>query len=223
MLTSYFVAGQTTIMFSCGCSLILDIVDGVLSVQFRDKCSDHQWCSEHDVDLNVLKSFINKHLYTWLQENDHIITARPLPLIYNVEYKAPYNLDYATLFSSGVDLRADINAPISLKPYEIKAIPTGVYLKMSPNLEAQVRPRSGLALKHGITVLNTPGTIDADYRGEIKVILINLGSEIFVIEPNMRIAQLVFVPVVRPNLTKVDIIDDDTERGQGGFGSTGLK
>jgi dUTP pyrophosphatase len=122
--------------------------------------------------------------------------------------------------SSGFDLHAAVAEPVVIEPGKWKLIPTGIALSIPEGLEAQVRPRSGLALKHGITVLNTPGTVDADYRGEIGVILMNLGDEPFVVERGHRIAQLVFVSVPQVSLRAVDQLDD-TARGTGGFGHTG--
>ncbi len=121
-----------------------------------------------------------------------------------------------------MDLRADIDDPITLHPMERRIIPTGLYIALPPGYEAQVRPRSGLALKHGITVLNSPGTIDADYRGEIGVLLINLSTEDFVITTGERIAQMV---VARHEQGEFEVVDelDDTERGTGGYGHTGVK
>ncbi|BBB33506.1 dUTP pyrophosphatase [Thermotomaculum hydrothermale] len=129
---------------------------------------------------------------------------------------------YQTIHSSGMDIRAAVEKQVILKKGEVKAIETGLIFAIPEGFEIQIRPRSGLALKHGITCLNTPGTIDADYRGEVKVILANLGKEDFVIERGMRIAQAVLCPVFQANLIKVDDIDS-TERGSGGFGSTGVK
>ena len=128
---------------------------------------------------------------------------------------------YKTEGSAGMDLTACIDENIILKPLERKLIKTGIAIALPNNYEAQVRPRSGLALKNGISVLNTPGTIDADYRGEIGVILINLSNEDFVVEKGMRIAQLVISPVVQAELVEVEELDE-TLRGQGGFGSTGV-
>ncbi len=129
---------------------------------------------------------------------------------------------YATPHSSGLDLRAAIEKPITVKPLERVLIPTGLILEIPEGYEGQVRPRSGLALKKGLTVLNAPGTIDADYRGEVKVILINLGKEEVVIEPGERIAQLVIAPVQRVEVVEAQELTP-TERGEGGFGSTGTK
>lgn len=128
---------------------------------------------------------------------------------------------YKTEGSAGMDLTACIDENIILKPLERKLIKTGIAIALPNNYEAQVRPRSGLALKNGISVLNTPGTIDADYRGEIGVILINLSNEDFVVERGMRIAQLVISPIVQAELVEVEELDE-TLRGQGGFGSTGV-
>ena len=125
--------------------------------------------------------------------------------------------------SSGLDIIADIKAPINLKKNEIFLVPTGIKLKIPRGYEGQVRPRSGLALNHGITILNSPGTIDSDYRGEIKVILINHSSKIFVIKPNMRIGQIVFSPIVKIQLELGYVSIFETKRSSKGFGSTGLE
>lgn len=125
-----------------------------------------------------------------------------------------------TAHASGFDLFADTKEPIILQPGDIFAVPTGIAMHIPLGFEGQVRPRSGLALKHGITVLNSPGTIDADYRGEIKVILINMGRCAFTIEAKMRIAQLVFCPVATPELEETDNLDA-SDRQSGGFGHTG--
>ena len=127
---------------------------------------------------------------------------------------------YATELSAGMDLRADLESPITLGPLERALVPTGLYIALPAGYEAQVRPRSGLAAKHGITVLNTPGTIDADYRGEIKVILVNLSNTPFEIVPGERIAQMVVARHERVEWDEVDVLDE-TARGAGGFGSTG--
>lgn len=129
---------------------------------------------------------------------------------------------YATAQSAGVDLRAFTEEPIVLKPMERKLIHTGLYISLPVGYEAQVRPRSGLALKKGITVLNTPGTVDADYRGEVGVILINLSTEDFVIENGERIAQMIITNHEQANFQIVDELDE-TDRGAGGFGHTGVK
>lgn len=129
---------------------------------------------------------------------------------------------YATSDSAGMDLRAYIKEPIVLKPLERKLIATGLYLELPRGYEAQIRPRSGLALKHGITVLNTPGTIDADYRGEIGVILVNLSNEAFTIEDGERICQMIITTYSQVELIEVESLSD-TDRGAGGFGHTGKK
>ena len=129
---------------------------------------------------------------------------------------------YATTQSAGMDLRANIDSPITLKPMERRLIPTGLYIALPKGYEAQVRPRSGLALKHGITVLNTPGTIDADYRGELMVLLINFSAEDFIINAGERIAQMVIARHAQAAFVEVDILDE-TERGTGGYGHTGVK
>ncbi|HLU51713.1 MAG TPA: dUTP diphosphatase [Flavobacteriaceae bacterium] len=129
--------------------------------------------------------------------------------------------NYGTEASAGMDLRADLKEPIVLKPLERTIVKTGLFIELPIGYEAQVRPRSGLAAKHGITVLNAPGTIDADYRGEIGVILVNLSPNDFTIQNGDRIAQLVIAKHERAEWTQVDVLSD-TERGQGGFGSTGV-
>ena len=129
---------------------------------------------------------------------------------------------YATPLSAGVDLRACLEEPLVLPPLGRALVPTGLYMQIPAGFEGQVRPRSGLAAKHGVTVLNTPGTIDADYRGEIKVILVNLSNEAFTIEPGERIAQMVFARCEQAVWEEVGNLDE-TERGAGGFGSTGRK
>ena len=130
--------------------------------------------------------------------------------------------DYATALAAGMDLRAAVPAddPVTLAPGQRALVPTGLAIALPAGYEAQVRPRSGLALKHGVTCLNSPGTIDADYRGEIGVILVNLGEAPFTIERGMRIAQLVVAPIARVRWQVVETLDD-TDRGTGGFGSTG--
>ena len=139
--------------------------------------------------------------------------------------RLPHNADlplpaYETAQSAGMDLAAAIDAPMTLAPGKRAIVPTGLAIALPAGFEAQVRPRSGLAAKNGVTVLNTPGTIDADYRGEVKVILVNLGEDPFEIERGMRIAQMVIAPVTQASFTEVDSLSE-TERGSGGFGSTG--
>lgn len=129
---------------------------------------------------------------------------------------------YATELSAGVDLHANLDSSVILKPLERAMVPTGLYMSIPAGYEGQVRPRSGLAAKKGITVLNTPGTIDADYRGEIKVILVNLSNDPFEIVPGERIAQMVFAKHEVADFVEVESLDE-TVRGEGGFGSTGVK
>lgn len=129
---------------------------------------------------------------------------------------------YETAFSAGMDVRANIDESIVLKPLERVLVKTGLFLELPQGYECQVRPRSGLALKKGVTVLNSPGTIDADYRGEVGVILINLSTETFIIEDGERIAQLVFAKHKQAKFKVVESLSE-TERGAGGFGSTGVK
>ncbi|MDA9250684.1 dUTP diphosphatase [Flavobacteriaceae bacterium] len=142
-----------------------------------------------------------------------------IPVIYSGKGELP---TYATAASAGMDLRAAIEESISLAPMERKIIPTGMSIALPEGHEAQVRPRSGLAVKHGITVLNSPGTIDADYRGEIGVILINLSNEVFTVAPDDRIAQLVIAQYTQIVWEPTQTLEK-SERGSGGFGSTGKK
>lgn len=134
-------------------------------------------------------------------------------------HKLPH---YETLASAGMDLRADLDSPITLKPLERAIVPTGLFMELPVGYEAQVRPRSGLAAKKGITVLNAPGTIDADYRGNVGVILVNLSNEDFTVENGERIAQMVIAKHERAEWEEVETLSD-TDRGEGGFGSTGTK
>lgn len=129
---------------------------------------------------------------------------------------------YSTVCSAGMDLRANLETPVVLRPLERVLVPTGLFMALPEGYEAQVRPRSGLALKRGITVLNTPGTIDADYRGEIGVILVNLSQEDFVVNDGERIAQLVVARYEQASLVAVEALDE-TVRGEGGFGHSGVK
>ncbi|WP_297271707.1 dUTP diphosphatase [uncultured Bacteroides sp.] len=129
---------------------------------------------------------------------------------------------YATALSAGVDLRANLSEPLTLAPLQRCLVPTGLYIALPEGYEAQVRPRSGLALKKGITVLNSPGTIDADYRGEICIILVNLSSEPFVIEDGERVAQMVIARHEQAEWEEMEVLDE-TQRGAGGFGHTGKK
>ena len=129
---------------------------------------------------------------------------------------------YATELSAGMDLRANLTEPIVLKPMERRLIPTGLHIALPAGYEAQVRPRSGLALKKGVTVLNSPGTVDADYRGEVGVLLINLSQEEFVVNDGERIAQMVIARHEQGQFVPVEMLDE-TERGEGGYGHTGVK
>lgn len=130
--------------------------------------------------------------------------------------------EYATVFSAGMDIRANIDEAIEIKPLERKLIPTGLYIELPESYEAQIRPRSGLAIKKGITVLNSPGTIDADYRGEICVILVNLSNEPFIINDGERICQMVIARHEQAQWEQVEVLTE-TDRGAGGFGHTGKK
>ena len=129
---------------------------------------------------------------------------------------------YATEMSAGMDLRANLEEPVTLQPMERKLIPTGLYIALPVGHEAQIRPRSGLALKHGVTVLNTPGTVDADYRGEVKVLLVNLSDVPFVVNDGERIAQMIVAKYEQVEFVEVEQLDE-TERGAGGYGHTGEK
>ena len=128
--------------------------------------------------------------------------------------------DYATAQSAGMDLRANLNEPVTLGPLERALIPTGLFIALPDGYEAQIRPRSGLAIKHGISLVNAPGTIDADYRGEIGIILVNLSNEPFTVNDGERVAQMVIARYEQADLVQVDVLGE-TERGTGGFGHTG--
>jgi len=128
---------------------------------------------------------------------------------------------YQSMYAAGADLRASMETALTIQPMERCAIPTGLSFQIPEGYEAQVRPRSGLALKSGITILNTPATIDSDYRGEVRVIVVNLGSQPFTVQPGDRIAQIVFAPVVRAHFVQTESLTL-TERGENGFGSTGV-
>jgi dUTP pyrophosphatase len=139
----------------------------------------------------------------------------------NIVNNSKHNLPaYETAFSAGMDLRANLSEPVILKPLERALIPTGLYIELSEGYEAQIRPRSGMSFKHGITVLNTPGTIDSDYRGEIKVIVVNLSNDEYVINDGERIAQMVIAKYEKAEWNLVEKLND-TARGSGGFGHTG--
>jgi dUTP pyrophosphatase len=133
-----------------------------------------------------------------------------------------FNPEYATEFSAGMDIRANLDSSVTIKPFERKLISTGIFIELPIGYEAQIRPRSGLAFKHGITVLNTPGTIDADYRGEICIILINLSDVDFIVNDGERIAQMIIAPYTQAKLVDVSELSDSV-RGEGGFGHTGKK
>lgn len=139
-------------------------------------------------------------------------------LAHSMELPLP---SYATIGAAGMDLLAAVNEPITILSQKIALIPTGLQIALPHNYELQIRPRSGLALKHGILLPNSPGTIDEDYRGEVKVILLNTGNESFVVERGMRIAQAIIAPVIRAVWEETDILEE-TERSCGGFGSTGV-
>jgi dUTP pyrophosphatase len=142
-----------------------------------------------------------------------------IPVINKSKHALP---EYATQHAAGLDLKANIDEAITLKPLQRQLIPTGLFIELPVGFEAQIRPRSGLAFKNGITVLNSPGTIDADYRGEVKVLLVNLSDTEFVINDGERIAQMVVAKHEQINWTPVDALGD-SDRGEGGFGSTGKK
>ncbi len=164
----------------------------------------------------MVNRFINpvKYVNSQLNKNNDVMKVQ---IINKSKHDLP---QYATPLSAGMDLRANLDAPVTLKPLQRCLIPTGLYIALPDGYEAQIRPRSGLALKKGITLLNTPGTIDADYRGEIGVILVNLSPEDFVVEDGERIAQMVIARYEKAEWTEVEILDE-TERGAGGFGHTG--
>lgn len=135
--------------------------------------------------------------------------------------KSPFKLpEYATIHSAGMDMRANLNESIIIQPLQRVMVPTGVHIQLPDGFEAQIRPRSGLAAKHGIGIVNSPGTIDADYRGEIKIILVNLSNEPFTLNPGERVAQMVIARYEKAVWKECDSLDE-SERGEGGFGSTG--
>ncbi len=161
--------------------------------------------------------------FCYLCTNFMFHSTREQLMIVKIINKSHHPLpQYATPQSAGMDLRANLEEPVTLAPLERKLIPTGLYMALPAGYEAQVRPRSGLAIKKGITVLNSPGTVDADYRGEVCVILVNLSNEPFVVEDGERIAQMVIAKHEQPELVEVDTLDE-TERGAGGFGHSGVK
>lgn len=174
----------------------------------------------------MLKSFINNYKvvrFCYLCTNFKKNRTRQIIMVVKIINKSHHPLpQYATPQSAGMDLRANLEEPVTLAPLERKLIPTGLYMALPAGYEAQVRPRSGLAIKKGITVLNSPGTVDADYRGEVCVILVNLSNEPFIVEDGERIAQMVIAKHEQPELVEVDTLDE-TERGAGGFGHSGVK
>lgn len=150
---------------------------------------------------------------------EYLLSMIKIKVINKGRQKLP---EYATSQSAGMDLRANIDTPICLKPLERRLMPTGLHIALPQGYEAQIRPRSGLALKHGVTVLNTPGTIDADYRGEVMVLLVNFSSTDFIVNDGERIAQMVIARHEQGEFQVVETLDD-TERGEGGYGHTGVK
>lgn len=146
-------------------------------------------------------------------------TNLPVNVINQSRHALP---SYQTIHSAGMDLRANLETPVTLKPLQRALIPTGLFIELPEGHEAQIRPRSGLAYKHGISIVNSPGTIDADYRGEIKVLLVNLSDQDFVVEDGERVAQMVVARYERVAWTEAQALTD-TERGAGGYGSTGTK
>lgn len=189
------------------------------------RCEDWVWEKNAvQVDIRQRKCVILPILMgCWQQrllgpwEIPYSITLMNVEIVNHSHHALP---DYATLLSAGMDLRANLDAPITLAPLERRLIPTGLRIALPAGYEAQVRPRSGMALKHGIGVLNSPGTIDADYRGEIGIILVNLSNEPFVINDGDRIAQMVVARHERVEWVVVESLDE-TQRGAGGFGHTG--
>ena len=163
------------------------------------------------------------HYYLFKSVQSVVILKTRFTMKVQIINKSKHALpNYATSYSAGMDLRANLNEPIVLRPLQRCLVPTGLYIALPEGYEAQIRPRSGLALKKGITLLNTPGTIDADYRGEIGVIMVNLSTEDFTIEDGERIAQMVIARYEQAEWQEVEVLDD-TERGAGGFGHTGTK
>ncbi|WP_242916099.1 dUTP diphosphatase [Pontibacter liquoris] len=146
-------------------------------------------------------------------------SALPVAVINRSKHELP---SYQTLHAAGMDLRANLDAPVTLKPLQRALIATGLFIELPAGYEAQIRPRSGLAFKHGISIVNSPGTIDADYRGEIKVLLVNLSDQGFVVEDGERIAQMVVAKYSRVVWQQTEELSN-TERGAGGYGSTGIK
>src|SRR5574344_1689413 len=164
----------------------------------------------------MMPLFVQKALFS---PNNSVFCIMNVEIINKSKHPLP---QYATSLSAGLDIRANLDTPITLAPLQRCLVPTGLFMALPAGYEAQVRPRSGLALKHGVTVLNSPGTIDADYRGEVCVILVNLSNEPFVINDGERIAQMVIAKHEQPQLVEVEVLDE-TERGAGGFGHSGVK
>ena len=161
--------------------------------------------------------------YLVIFQNIFLVKKMPIRKIYikNISSKLDFKLpNYETEGAAGMDLSADIDSDIIIKPLERSLIPTGIAISLPEDLEAQIRPRSGLAIKHGITLLNSPGTIDSDYRGEIKVILVNLSNDNYTIKPYDRIAQIIISQFVKAEFEIAEDLDE-TDRGNSGFGSTG--
>jgi dUTP pyrophosphatase len=174
-----------------------------------------------DADMLAELQALAEQMQAMGAEQDGDYAAAPVLEVKRLAHNQDLPLPaYETEESAGIDLRAAISEPVTLAPGKRALIPTGLAIGLEPGLEAQVRPRSGLALKHGVTCLNSPGTIDSDYRGEVGVILINLGEEPFTINRGDRIAQMVITPVYQAVLIEVDELET-TDRGEGGFGSTG--
>jgi dUTP pyrophosphatase len=174
-----------------------------------------------DADMLAELQALAEQMQAMGAEQDGDYAAAPVLEVKRLAHNQDLPLPaYETEESAGIDLRAAISEPVTLAPGKRALIPTGLAIGLEPGLEAQVRPRSGLALKHGVTCLNSPGTIDSDYRGEVGVILINLGEEPFTINRGDRIAQMVIAPVYQAVLIEVDELET-TDRGEGGFGSTG--
>jgi dUTP pyrophosphatase len=179
----------------------------------RERFQDHaeQRAKEH------VQEHVQEHIQEHIQERIDVAITR---LPHGADLPLP---DYQTALAAGLDLLAAVpaDAPVQIAPGGRALVPTGVAIALPPGYEGQVRPRSGLAIRHGITVLNTPGTVDADYRGELQIILVNLGHDIFVVHRGMRIAQIIVAPVSRALLVETDALPA-TDRADGGFGSTGI-
>ena len=174
-------------------------------------------------DSEILERISQHDIMDILNQNREIMSNVTIEIQQTKEGQDLPLPKYETEQSAGMDLMASINEEIVIRPGQRMIIPTGIMIALPAHYEAQIRPRSGLAAKHGLTVLNTPGTIDADYRGEIKAILINLGEEDFTITRGMRIAQMIIAPCIQSEWKVVAEINSDTKRGAGGFGSTGTK